>query len=73
MAKENRIKRLIQEGGFTIEEFIKKVATKEYIDSKLLRHYIETDDPPHLQHKDLRYSFAMARELGLTFPQFFLN
>lgn len=73
MVQENRIKRLIQEGGFTIEEFINNVSTISYIDEHKLRSYIDTGNLPDLTTNDFVYTHGMALKLGLKFQDMFRN
>jgi len=71
MVQENRIKRLIQEGGFTNEEFVKKVSTLSYIDEQKLEHFIESGNLPDLRTNDFVYTFGMSLKLGLKFHEMF--
>lgn len=73
MARKNRIKKLIQEGGFTIDSFVENVAAGRNLKKKLIRKYIESGNLPNLQNKDLFYTFAMARVLGMSFPDLFIR
>lgn len=69
--KNSRLKEVIIEKGYSVEEFLDLLLSKVNYDRDVIRGYIESGNPPHLQHSNVTHSVMIAHTLGIKFHELY--
>ena len=71
MIKKSKIKELIKEKGYEVEDFANLVLSKGKFDREILMGYLNSGKIPSVRHQNCFYSFVMALVLGIKVHELF--
>lgn len=66
---KSRLKEIITEKGYSVEQFLDLLLSKVKYDREVIRGYIESGKPPNLTQSNWIHSVMIARTLGVEFQE----
>lgn len=69
--KKNKLKEVIIEKGYEVEEFLDLLLSRVNYDRDVIRGYIESGKPPTLLERNMIHSVMIANTLGIKFSELF--